>query len=829
MRVPHRFHPANRAVVAKRPRSSTTVNRFVGALGKAMPKQKASKSRSGEHARGAARINASAELPNTSSAVWADNFAGRTTTAEVMGDEEGEENASPQKPSYQDVAAGMKRPLSSRQGVGMGRGKSPKTIQRRIIQMASVLEAELAHQAECRRIEESCKIALANAEKIIVPEAERLGYSQIFLFVKYQSVRIYFAYRAAGHSAIAASEEGGWPSLYSGSAVREWANDFKASHEHRGDRAPKERLTFSPYKRGGHVDWLLSSELLERKARKWIGQHAERRKGDKSQVGVMNISHFKVFLCGIYDSDAKKFTERGLLTDVLESMGKTELSLETCRLYLHRLGYSYDFARKNVYADGFDRKDVIEHQLKVFLPAMADAERRSYLWVPMAWLEVAEHWPSVDAYRAWVDGGKPEVHVDAFEWKNDKTPHGIDRMQEWGPMGGALSSRKLPDEKPVIIILQDETTIRQYNTQKKCWRHDSTAHSIAPKNEGAAVMYSGYICEQDGGFPMLTEEDVTRLNRDVSERMKSQGRSSAEITAVLHDIKALREEGLITDLDSDGMPTIADGKVTASKMFNMPTLIQLQIGKNNEGYWDGNCQVEQAKRVQRLMSIKYPDHVIVHVYDWSSGHHVFDDDAVVAKKLNANPGGKQPLMHDAIVLISECGGLTRNLVPIGGSVPPKATQHMQFKVGEVVLIEKGERVLKEGDALIGKPKGAMQIMRELDLYRKGMSLKGPVLKDALPDEDADVLEGDDLDDEDDNDEEKGVRRDLDLSIIHTLSQLSHFKHEKCKLEKVVNEGGGECIWLSKFHACCNGIEYVWGNRKKAHHKVHGAPLEPRGL
>ena len=31
--------------------------------------------------------------------------------------------------------------------------------------------------------------------------------------------------------------------------------------------------------------------------------------------------------------------------------------------------------------------------------------------------------------------------------------------------------------------------------------------------------------------------------------------------------------------------------------------------------------------------------------------------------------------------------------------------------------------------------------------------------------------------------------------------------------------GGECIWLSKFHACCNAIEYVWGNRKKAHRKV----------
>ena len=32
----------------------------------------------------------------------------------------------------------------------------------------------------------------------------------------------------------------------------------------------------------------------------------------------------------------------------------------------------------------------------VFLPAMADAERRSYLWVPKAWLEKKEHWPKAD-------------------------------------------------------------------------------------------------------------------------------------------------------------------------------------------------------------------------------------------------------------------------------------------------------------------------------------------------------------------------------------------------------------------------------------------------
>ena len=36
----------------------------------------------------------------------------------------------------------------------------------------------------------------------------------------------------------------------------------------------------------------------------------------------------------------------------------------------------------------------------------------------------------------------------------------------------------------------------------------------------------------------------------------------------------------------------------------------------------------------------------------------------------------------------------------------------------------------------------------------------------------------------------------------------------CALEKAVIETGGKVIWLPKYHACCNGIEYVWGNGKK---------------
>ena len=776
-----------------------------------MPQKKAHLRRSGSDTRGAARINLEESLPNTFSDAWAEKFMGKSTTAEALGDISSDENLdpSPQKLPYGVVAAQMKRPLQERKGVGHGRGKHPRTIQQQAMTISRALAAEEEKRLEYRRLADLCKLAISDHEIHIEPQAELLCYSPVHMYIKYQAVWLFFEHRAVGHSAIGASEQGGWPSLTSGSTVRSWANDFVRPYMRDGDKTPKPVETFSIYERGGHVQWLLKDEGLQLKARKWLAKNTE-KKGEAN----CNIKAFSVYLAGKYDKEAKAFVERGLLTDVLEDKGRTGLSMETARLYLHKLGFSYDFTRKNVYADGFDRPDVIKHRNEVFLPAMEEVERRGYYWVPQAWLEDVEHWPSVEPYRAWVDAGKPEVHIDAFEWKNEKTPGGVDRMAEWGPMGGVLSSRLQPGEKPVILIKQDETTIAQYDTQKKAWRHGGTAHSLGQKNEGAKVMYSGYIEEITGGFPFVTEADVVALNVKIAAGMP--GSQPEAIKAAQHDIDDLKRRGIITEVDADGKPTISDATRTmASKIASMPSLMQIEIGKNKEGYWDGDNQVVQAKLVQEMMMLKYPGYTIVHVYDWSSGHHGFDDDALVAKKLNAGAGGKQPLMRDTTVLVTECGAKPRNLTPVAGSAPPRLAQRCTFKAGEVVLIEKAERVLAADDTLIGKPKGAMQMARERDVYVKGMSMKGPVLKADEPDPDDPALVGDD-DDLDEDDEDKGVRRDLSKSVIHVLSQMSDFKGEKSKLQKAVEAMGGEVIWLSKYHACCNAIEYVWGNRKKAH-------------
>ena len=168
------------------------------------------------------------------------------------------------------------------------------------------------------------------------------------------------------------------------------------------------------------------------------------------------------------------------------------------------------------------------------------------------------------------------------------------------------------------------------------------------------------------------------------------------------------------------------------------------------------------------------------MYDWSSGHHCFDDDALNANKLNAGPGGKQPRMHDTTIPVAECGPKTRNLTAVAGSAPPRLAQSFIFAEGDVLLIEKAERVLKEGDPLIGVTKGAMQIARERDVYAKGMSMKGPIIKEPTAEQRA-ACDDDGADgDGDDDDEEKGVVRNLELSVVHVLSQMSDVSGGCCR-------------------------------------------------
>ena len=95
-------------------------------------------------------------------------------------------------------------------------------------------------------------------------------------------------------------------------------------------------------------------------------------------------------------------------------------------------------------------------------------------------------------------------------------------------------------------------------------------------------MLSGFILECEGGFPVLTVSDVERYNQTLP---------SADHLR-LDDPKIVE---LLSTLGTDGVPVEKPGGGKCSELFTAPSLAQLEIGKNKEGYWTGADQIEQVR------------------------------------------------------------------------------------------------------------------------------------------------------------------------------------------------------------------------------------------
>jgi len=63
--------------------------------------------------------------------------------------------------------------------------------------------------------------------------------------------------------------------------------------------------------------------------------------------------------------------------------------------------------------------------------------------------------------------------------------------------------------------------------------------------------------------------------------------------------------------------------------------------------------MKQMEYVVEIAEAKYPKeqgYRLFWVFDQSSCHSAFSEDALNVNKMNANPGGKVPLMHDTVQL-----------------------------------------------------------------------------------------------------------------------------------------------------------------------------------
>ena len=77
----------------------------------------------------------------------------------------------------------------------------------------------------------------------------------------------------------------------------------------------------------------------------------------------------------------------------------------------------------------------------------------------------------------------------------------------------------------------------------------------------------------------------------------------------------------------------------------------LEYSENKEGYWTSERFMAQIKDAATIAEVKYPREEgfrLVWIFDHSSCHGAFADDALNAYKMNAKPGGKQPAMRNTV-------------------------------------------------------------------------------------------------------------------------------------------------------------------------------------
>ena len=211
-------------------------------------------------------------------------------------------------------------------------------------------------------------------------------------------------------------------------------------------------------------------------------------------------------------------------------------------------------------------------------------------------------------------GFRPQAHkkgayVDAHE-RNDVVEHRMtflmklkelrDMHKPPPPCSDERSATPPPDaefRKTLVLIYHNESIFTTNEGQLWMWASDDTL-VIQPKTKGSGIMVSDYI-DQHNGFLCLTDE----------------------------------EHALATATDPD---------------FPKAARELLEYGAAKEGYWTGQKFMANVQKAARIAEFKYkPDkHTIVWLFDHSSCHRAFADDALNANKMNVKLN---------LVCVTQCG------------------------------------------------------------------------------------------------------------------------------------------------------------------------------
>ena len=144
--------------------------------------------------------------------------------------------------------------------------------------------------------------------------------------------------------------------------------------------------------------------------------------------------------------------------------------------------------------------------------------------------------------------------------------------------------------KNLVLIFHDESI---FNTNEGLWGTADQPY-IQPKTKGAGIMVSDFITQQRG-FLCLNDRE--------------------------HDVaRALRPN------------------------FPKTARAFLEYGGDKEGYWTAEKFMSNVKNASAIANFLFPSerYTIVWLFDQSSCHRAFSEDALNSRRMNVRPGGASP-------------------------------------------------------------------------------------------------------------------------------------------------------------------------------------------
>lgn len=333
----------------------------------------------------------------------------------------------------------------------------------------------------------------------------------------------------------------------------------------------------------------------------------------------------------------------------------------------------------------------------------------------MICLKTAERWMKVLGWEfsnikkgCYMDGHEREdvqEYRKVFLKKMEEYERCMIRIAEDGSGKLALPSDYRPKEgeRPIVFYTHDESTFYANDGKSSTWRPTGEM-PLRKKGQGLSLMVSEFISEVCG--PLSYKDPAT-------------------------------------------------GVVESSVEF-------LNAGTRRDGWWTGDDMARQFRKAISIHKKKHPALFIgLWAFDNATNHSAFAKDALLVRKMNVGPGGKQPVMRST-------------------TLEDGTVQEMVFPLDHHAV------------GLCGAPKGMAQVLKERGLWRDSLIGTCQVCKENR----------------------KTTNDSPNCCMTRILELQKDFASQKSVLEEIAEEEGQLIIFYPKFHCELNFIEMYWAAVKR---------------